>query len=75
MIAVQRNRSTQERISGLLREADAGSPVDDPCRKHGFREPTYFAWTARIGGTKVSDAQRLNALESENPELGELRGR
>ena len=41
-------------------------------RKHGFSEPSYYAWKAKFGGMKVSDAQRLKALESENGKLKRL---
>ena len=47
-------RFTEEQIIGFLREADAGLPVKEFCRKHGFSEPSYCAWTAKFGGMKVS---------------------
>ena len=37
-------------------EADAGLPVKELCRKHGFSEPSYYAWKAKFGGMNVSDA-------------------
>ena len=63
---------TEEQIIGLLREADAGLPVKEMCRKHGFSEPSYYAWKAKFGGMNVSDAQRLKALEAENNKLKKL---
>ena len=63
---------TEEQIIGLLREADAGLPVKELCRKHGFSEPSYYAWKAKFGGMNVSDAQRLKALEAENNKLKKL---
>ena len=63
---------TEEQIIGLLREADAGLPVKQLCRKHGFSEPSYYAWKAKFGGMNVSDAQRLKALEAENNKLKKL---
>jgi len=50
---------TEEQIIGFLREADAGLPVIELCRKHGFSEATCYAWQAKFGGMRVSDAQRL----------------
>ena len=55
-----------------LRKADAGLPVKELCRKHGFSEPSYYAWKAKFGGMNVSDAQRLKALEAENGKLKRL---
>ncbi|WP_415656062.1 IS3 family transposase [Roseateles sp.] len=67
-----KKRYTEEQIIGFLREADAGLPVKELCRKHGFSEPSYYAWKAKFGGMNVSDAQRLKTLEAENTKLKKL---
>jgi putative transposase len=67
-----KKRFTEEQIIGFLREADAGLKVKDLCRKHGFSEPSYYAWKAKFGGMGVSDAKRLKELESENTKLKKL---
>lgn len=64
-----KKRYTEEQIIGFLREPDAGLPVKELSRKHGFSEPSYYAWKAKFGGMNLSDAQRLNALEAENTKL------
>jgi putative transposase len=63
---------TDEQIIGFLREASAGLPIEERCRKHGFSEPSFYAWKAKFGGMRVFDAQRLKALESENNKLKKL---
>jgi len=68
-----KKRYTEEQIIGFLREADAGLPVKELCRKHGFSEPSYYAWKAKFGGMNVSDVQRLKTLEAENAKLKKLR--
>ena len=35
-----KKRFTEAQIVGFLREADAGIPVKDLCRKHGFSDAT-----------------------------------
>jgi putative transposase len=67
-----KKRYTEEQIIGFLREADAGLPIKELCRKHGFSEASYYGWKAKFGGMKVSDAQRLKALEGENSKLKRL---
>lgn len=67
-----KKRYTEEQIIGFLREADAGLPVKELCRKHGFSEGSYYAWKAKFGGMNVSDAQRLKTLEAENTKLKKL---
>jgi hypothetical protein len=60
------------RCSRFLREADAGLPVKELCRKHGLSRPSYCAWKAKFGGMNVSDAQRLKLLQAENAKLKKL---
>jgi putative transposase len=54
-----KKRFIEEQIIGFLQEAYAGLPNKELCRKHGFSEPSYYAWKAKFGGMSVSDAQHL----------------
>ena len=63
---------SEEQIIGFLREADAGLPVKELCRKHGFSDASFYTWRAKFGGMEVSDAKRLKDLESENAKLKKL---
>lgn len=67
-----KKRFTEEQIIGFLKEADAGMPVKDPCRRHGFSEASYYLWRSKFGGMEVADAKRLKALEVENARLKKL---
>jgi putative transposase len=67
-----KKRFTEEQIIGFLREADAGMPIKDLCRRHGFSEASYYLWRGKFGGMEVSDARRLKALEAENAKLKKL---
>jgi putative transposase len=67
-----KKRFTEEQIIGFLREADAGMPIKDLCRRHGFSEASYYLWRSKFGGLSVSDAKRLKALEAENAKLKKL---
>lgn len=68
-----KKRFTEAQIVGFLREVDAGVPVKDLCRKHGFSEASYYLWRSKFGGMNVSDAKRLKELEIENARLKKLR--
>jgi putative transposase len=48
---------TEEQIIGFLREVDAGMPVEELCRKHGFSEASYYLWRTHWWLTE-SDSQR-----------------
>lgn len=69
---MKKKRYTEEQIIGFLRESDAGVPVKELCRKHGFSEASYYLWRGKFGGMEVSDAKRLKALEAENAKLKKL---
>jgi putative transposase len=67
-----KKRFSEEQIIGFLREAEAGMPVKDLYRKHGFSEASYYLWRSKFGGMSVPEARRLKDLESENGRLKKL---
>ena len=67
-----KKRFTEEQIIGFLREAEAGLPVKELCRRYGFSEASYYLWRSKFGGMSVSDAKRLKELETENTRLKKL---
>jgi len=67
-----KKRYSEEQIIKFLREAGAGMPVKDLCRRHGFSEASYYLWRSKYGGMDVSDAKRLKELETENRRLKKL---
>lgn len=66
---MRRARFTEEQIIAILREQEAGVQVAELCRRHGVSSPTFYKWKAKYGGTDVSEARRLKALEDENGRL------
>jgi putative transposase len=64
-----KKRFTEAQIVGFLREVDAGIPVKELCRKHGFSEASYYLCWSKFGGMNVFDAKRLKELEIENSRL------
>ena len=67
-----KKRFSEEQIIGFLREAEAGLPVKELCRRHGFSEASYYLWRSKFGGMSVPDAKRLKELETENSRLKKL---
>ena len=67
-----KKRFSEAQIIGFLREAEAGLPVKQLCRRHGFSEASYYLWRNKFGGMTVSDAKRLKELIAENTRLKKL---
>ena len=53
----------------MLKEAEAGVPMAELCRKYGVSDNTIYNWKAKYGGLTVSEAIRLKSLEDENGRL------
>ena len=68
---MKKSRFTEEQIIGFVRQAKAGMPVKELCRKGGF-SATIYKWRAKYGGMDVPEAKRLRELESENAKLKKL---
>jgi putative transposase len=72
MTDMKKSRYSEEQIIGFLKQAEAGIPVKELCRKGGFSDATFYKWRAKFGGMDVSDAKRLKELEGENSKLKRL---
>lgn len=66
---MKRSRFSETQIVGILKEADAGMPVKEVCRKYGIADQTYYNWKKKYGGLEVSEVRRLRELEAENAKL------
>ncbi len=43
-------RMTESHIVAILKEAEAGMPVKDNCRKYGIGNSTFYKWREKYGG-------------------------
>ena len=69
---MKRKRYSEEQIIGILKEAEAGVPMAELCRKHGMSDASFYTWRSKYGGLEVSEAKRLRHLEEENRKLKKL---
>jgi putative transposase len=66
---MRKSRFTQEQIAMALRQGEAGTSVDEICRKLGVSEATYFRWKKKYGGLGVPELRELRQLREENRKL------
>jgi len=69
-----KKRYTEEQIIGFLREAEAGLPVKELCRRHGFSEASYYLWRRQFGLIEllggIATTYRALQNHSPNPRFG-----
>ena len=63
------SRFTDEQIAMALRQAEAGTPVEEICRKLGVSQATFYRWKRKFGGLGVSELRELRQLREENRKL------
>ena len=62
---MRKSKYSEEQIIGFLKQAEAGVPVAEICRKGGFSDATFYKWRSKFGGMEASDAKRLRAYSGE----------
>ena len=63
------SKFTETQIISILKQADAGVPVNDICRQAGISTATYYQWKSKYGGLEASELRRVKELEAENAKL------
>ncbi len=53
-----KERFTEEKIIGFLKQAESGVAIKELCRKHGFSDAAFYTWRRKFGGMEVADAKR-----------------
>ena len=69
---MKKSRFSESQIFSILKEAEAGIPVAELCRKHGMSDASFYKWRAKYGGMDVSMMTRMRELEEENRRLKKM---
>lgn len=60
-----KKRFNEPQIIAIIKEAEAGVPDKELCRKHNISDVTFYTWRKKYHSKDASDAHRLKALEEE----------
>jgi putative transposase len=63
------SKFTDEQIALALRQAEAGTPAGEICRKLGVSEQSFYRRKNRFGALGVSELHELRPLREENRKL------
>jgi putative transposase len=69
---MKKKRHTDEQVAYALRQAEAGTPVKEVCRKLRVSEATFYAWRRKFAGMGVAELRELRHLRQENTKLKKL---
>lgn len=68
----RKSKFSEQEIVYAIKQAEAGVPLKELCRKYGVSEQTFYRWRSKYGGLAASELQRLKQLEHENRQLKKL---
>ncbi len=49
----------------ILKQAESGVPVSEPCREHGMSDASFYKCRAKFGGMDASMISELKAIAEE----------
>jgi len=67
-----KKRFNDEQIVTILKEGEAGVPVNEICRKHGISDATFYTWREESGNMEAQEIRSLKQHEEENAKLKRL---
>ncbi len=69
---MRKSKFTPEQILQSIRQAEAGTPIVEICRKLGVTETTFYRWKKQYTGLDVSELRELKQLRDENRRLKQV---
>jgi len=62
---MRKGRFSEEQITKMLAESNAGARTEDICRKYGVSTKTFYRWREKFAGLKGSEVRRMKEMEAK----------
>jgi len=66
---MRKSRFTDEQITGILAELEAGQTAAEVSRRHNVSGHTIYQWRKKFGAMKSSDVRKMRAMAEEISKL------
>ncbi len=66
------SKFTETQIVRALRQAKAGIPAVQVCRKLGITQTTFYRWRGKYGGGVANESREMHDLRDENQKLKQI---
>lgn len=69
---MRKSRITDSQILAMLEQAEAGTLVPQPCRKHSIGSATFYKLRGKSGDLDTSLMSQFKELQNENRRLKKM---
>lgn len=69
---MKKSRFSEEQITRILAENNAGLSTAEICRKHGVSSNTFYKWKSKYGGMGGSEVRRMKEMEAQITRLQKI---
>ena len=68
----KRKKHSPEQIIAVLRRAEGGNSVSEPCHEVNISKASFYRWQRQYGGMEKSELIELKSLQEESTRLKRL---